>query len=144
MGTNFILRCIAAAALVLCASSASSQGYVWLQEAPTGRSVSDIPAPSGFVRVPLQDGSFEDWLRKLPLKRSPLVHLYDGSLKGNQTAQYAVIDLDVGNEDLQQCADSVIRLRAEYLHATRQFEALHFNFTSGDRADYSLWRKGYR
>ena len=131
-------------AIVLYAPLASAQGYAWLQEAPTGRSVGDISAPVGFARIQLQSGSFEDWLRKLPLKRSPLVHLYDGSLKGNQTAQYAVIDLDVGNEDLQQCADSVIRLRAEYLHATRQFEALHFNFTSGDRADYSIWRKGYR
>lgn len=50
---------------------------------------------------------------------------------------------DVGNKDLQQCADAVMRLRAEYLYKTKQFDALHFNFTSGFKADYSKWRNGY-
>ncbi len=51
---------------------------------------------------------------------------------------------DVGNKDLQQCADAVMRLRAEYLYKTKQFDALHFNFTNGFNAMYSKWRSGYR
>lgn len=50
----------------------------------------------------------------------------------------------MGNKDLQQCADAVMRLRAEYLFKTKQFDALYFNFTSGFKADYSKWRSGYR
>lgn len=72
-----------------------------------------------------------------------LVHYYDGREKPNKVAA-AVLDADVGNKDLQQCADAVMRLRAEYLWKTKQYELLHFNFTSGFNADYKKWREGYR
>lgn len=52
--------------------------------------------------------------------------------------------MDVGERDLQQCADAIIRLRAEYLRQAGRFEEIHFNFTSGHRADYVKWREGYR
>lgn len=35
--------------------------------------------------------------------------LYNGSQKPNQSVHYAVFDIDVGKEDLQQCADAVMR-----------------------------------
>lgn len=72
-----------------------------------------------------------------------LVHYYNGQEKANKVAA-AVLSYDVGNKDLQQCADAVMRLRAEYLYKTKQFDLLHFNFTSGFKADYSKWRSGYR
>lgn len=72
-----------------------------------------------------------------------LVHYYNGEEKSNKVAA-AVLNFDVGNKDLQQCADAVMRLRAEYLYKTKQYELLHFNFTSGFKADYSKWRIGYR
>jgi hypothetical protein len=71
------------------------------------------------------------------------VHYYSGEEKTNKVAA-AVLNFDVGNKDLQQCADAVMRLRAEYLYKTKQYELLHFNFTSGFKADYSKWRSGYR
>lgn len=71
------------------------------------------------------------------------MHYYSGEEKSNKVAA-AVLNFDVGNKDLQQCADAVIRLRAEYLYKTKQYELLHFNFTSGFKADYSKWRSGYR
>ncbi len=37
-----------------------------------------------------------------------------------------------------------MRLRAEYLYSLQNYAALHFNFTSGDRADFGQWIKGYR
>jgi hypothetical protein len=56
----------------------------------------------------------------------------------------AVLNIDTGAKDLMQCADTVIRLWAEYLYSVDQSRAIHFNFTSGDRADFSRWAEGYR
>jgi len=104
-----------------------------------------ILPPPGFERVAAEPGSFGEWLRTLPLKPegSPVL-LWDGDKKLNQTAHYAVIALDVGRRDLQQCADAIIRLRAEYLWAAGRYSDIHYNFTSGDQADYEMWREGYR
>ncbi len=104
-----------------------------------------IPPPRGFERVPTEPGSFAEWLITLPLKPegSPVM-LWDGRKKPNQNAHHAVIALDVGDRDLQQCADAIIRLRAEYLWAVKHYSDIHFNFTSGDRADYEKWSEGYR
>ncbi|MEK7270494.1 MAG: DUF4846 domain-containing protein [Planctomycetota bacterium] len=56
----------------------------------------------------------------------------------------AIVDIDTGSRDLQQCADSVIRLRAEYLFSRGRFDAVSFKFTSGDPARYADWRAGLR
>ncbi len=58
----------------------------------------------------------------------------------------AVVDIDVGKRDLQQCADAVIRLRAEYLYtlSTAARSGIAFNFTSGDRSAFSRWAEGWR
>ncbi len=107
--------------------------------------INRIAIPRGYSREPLLLNSFGDWLRNLPLKAgNPKVLLYNGSLKGNQTAQYAVLDIDVGKKDLQQCADAVMRIRAEYLFSTQLYSKISFNFTSGDVCKYSEWRKGIR
>lgn len=104
-----------------------------------------IPPPPGAERLPLPPDSFGSWLRRLPLKRgNPPVMLFDGRPKANQQAHAAVLDLDVGPRDLQQCADAAIRLRAEYLFSLGRPDAIHFDFTSGDRADFSRWSRGDR
>jgi hypothetical protein len=104
-----------------------------------------IPLPRGFERVAVREGSFGDWLRHLPLKREGTpVYLYDGRKKGNQNAHIAVIDMDMGTGDLQQCADAIIRLRGEYLYAAQRFSAIHFRFTNGDDASFMMWASGYR
>jgi len=120
--------------------------YPWLESySPKEAIVNRIPAPSGYERVESASGSFAYWLRHLPLKKgSPPVRLYDGRLKSNQSAHFAVIDIDVSTRDLQQCADAVIRLRAEYLYSKGDYGAIHFNFTSGHRADFARWIEGYR
>jgi hypothetical protein len=56
----------------------------------------------------------------------------------------AVVDLDVGSRDLQQCADTVIRLRAEYLWAAGRRDEIAFRFTSGHLAAFSRWGDGLR
>jgi hypothetical protein len=124
----------------------SSASYAWRQSYVESSSIaSRIPPPSGCERVKAEPGSFADWLRHLPLKTGhPPVMLYDGRPKQNQEAHVAVIDMDVGKRDLQQCADSVIRLRAEYLYAAGLYERVRFHFTGGDLAEYSKWREGWR
>ena len=104
-----------------------------------------INPPPGYRRIEVEAGDFGDWLRNLPLKTgNPPVHLFNGELKRNQTAHFAVVDMDIGNKDLQQCADAIIRLRAEYLYSIADFDAIHFNFSSGDRADFRKWINGFR
>ena len=104
-----------------------------------------ISLPEGYERIPVQSGSFAHWLRNLPLKPGkPPLFLHDGTKKGNQSIHWAVIDIDTGKKDLQQCADAIIRLRAEYLYSIKKYKNIHFNFTSGDIAAYTKWAKGYR
>ncbi len=56
----------------------------------------------------------------------------------------AVIDMDTGNRDLQQCADAIMRLRAEYLFGEKRYADIRFNFTNGFPAEYAKWREGQR
>ncbi|MGZ5242636.1 MAG: DUF4846 domain-containing protein [Bacteroidia bacterium] len=112
----------------------------------TGNKVSTrFSPPAAFTRIAAQPNSFETYLRNIPLKPDGTkVKLYNGKLKSNENAAAAVLDVEVGTENLQQCADAVMRLRAEYLYSTKQYSKIHFNFTNGFRADYSEWMKGNR
>lgn len=112
----------------------------------TGTTVSDrFNTPDGFIRLPENGYSFSTFLSTFPLKKSGTkVMLYNGNEKNRQDVHEAVLDIDVGTKDLQQCADAVMRLRAEYLYKTKQYEKLHFNFTNGFNAEFAKWAKGYR
>jgi len=101
--------------------------------------------PTGFKRVEMKDDSFANYLQNFSLKpHNSKVYLYNGDLKYRQDVHVAVLDIDVGKRDLQQCADATMRLRAEYLYKNKQFDKITFNFTNGFKASYSKWRKGYR
>jgi len=101
--------------------------------------------PNNFTRTIVDTSSFSHWLRSLPLKEAgSAVKLYNGSEKDNQNAHVAVVDMKIGNKDLHQCADAIIRLRADYLFEKRRFDEINFHFTNGFEAKYSLWRSGKR
>ncbi|WP_242973341.1 DUF4846 domain-containing protein [Clostridium thermosuccinogenes] len=103
-----------------------------------------IQVPEGFVRIEADAGSFGEYLRNLPLKpHGSKVKYYDGRTKPRDV-HAAVLDIDVGNRDLQQCADAVMRLWAEYLYGKGLYDEIHFNFTNGFKADYATWRQGNR
>jgi hypothetical protein len=93
---------------------------------PTYKSIVDIPAPAGFKRVNYPKNSFANWLEEVLLKKDKTVYLFDGRKKQNQTAQFAVLDIPIGNKDLQQCADAVMRLRAMYLFNIKEFDSITF------------------
>lgn len=100
--------------------------------------------PVGFMRGEEEEASFASFLRQLPLKsHGAEVYYYDGTIKKRQVHD-AVVAMDIGNRDLQQCADAIIRLRAEYWYQQGAFEKIHFNFTNGFQVDYQRWIEGYR
>ncbi|UKB83284.1 DUF4846 domain-containing protein [Chryseobacterium sp. MEBOG06] len=69
---------------------------------------------------------------------------YDGNPISTQDLHEAVLDIDTGNKDLQQCADAVIRLRAEYLYKMKMTDEIKFHFTSGDLISWSDYKNGTR
>jgi len=120
--------------------------YPWPSQGGTGETLAArILPPPGYVRELEHDHSFAHWLRHLPLlpEGSP-VRLHTGALKPRQDVHAAVLDLDVGARDLQQCADAVMRLRAEYLHARGRISDLRFHFTSGHAVPFTRWAEGER
>ena len=101
--------------------------------------------PQNYKRINTQQGSFENYLQNFPLKpHGSKVYLYNGEEKYRQDVHSAVLDIDVGTRDLQQCADATMRLRAAYFYKLKQYDKISFNFTNGFNASYSKWRKGYR
>ncbi len=103
-----------------------------------------IPLPPGFHRIKANPHDFASWLRSVPLKKDRTVYLYNGTPKRNQDAQFAVLDISVGNQDLQQCADAVIRLRAEFLYANRNFINIDFFTEQRVRLNFLEWANGMR
>ena len=106
---------------------------------------SRIRVPEGYVRISAEEDSLAAFLRNYPLKedQSP-VFLYNGEQKRNQDAHIAVTKLPLETEDLQQCADSVMRIYAEYFWQTGQYDRISFHFVNGFPAEYVKWREGYR
>ncbi len=101
--------------------------------------------PSGFEREKAASHSFAAYLRQLPLKaHGANVLFYNGHTKPNYNTYDAVVNLPIGKRDLHQCADAIMRLRAEHLWKEKKFDQIHFNFTNGFRADYTRWMKGER
>lgn len=103
-----------------------------------------IPPPEGFTTVALANGSFGEWLRRLPFKKDNTVYLYNGRQKANQSAQYAVIDLPVGNKNLQQCADALLHLKTLYFFESNMQNDLRFTGTDGTIFSFAKWKLGER
>ncbi len=131
--------------IAIAATANAKPAYVWLQGPAVSSLRQRVAVPEGYDRVSIADSSFAAWLRELPVKvGQPKVLLFDGSAKKNQSAHQLIIDIDVGRRDLQQCADAVMRLRAEYLFAAGRADQVCFRFTSGDKHPWAQWRRGLR
>ena len=101
--------------------------------------------PENCSRIEVAPNSFGAYLRSLPLKPAGAnVVLYNGTQKAHQDVHAAVIDISVGDKDLQQCADAIMRLRAEYLYASEKQGEIIFNFTNGFAASWERWAQGER
>lgn len=116
-----------------------------VQTKPSNSLKDRIKTPKGFHRITTEPGSYADYLQTIALKpKGSKVKYYDGGIKPSEGIYTAVIDLDIGDEDLHQCADAIMRLKAEYLWRSKQYEKIHFNFTNGFKVEYSEWMKGRR
>jgi hypothetical protein len=135
--------------LASCQNNAGENKSIVSTETKNSRALSiskieEIKPPEGFARPIADPGSFTNWLRKISLKKDKTVYLYNGLPKRNQRAQFAILNKDIGNKDLVQCADAVMKLRAEYLFDTKQYSEIAFISTTGAVLNFGDWQKGYR
>jgi hypothetical protein len=83
--------------------------------------------PSGYTQIAAEAGSFSAWLQNLPLKPAGTpAKTYQGKIAHTDKYTGAIIDMSVGTQDLQQCADAVMRLRAEYLYQKKDYKGISF------------------
>lgn len=104
-----------------------------------------FPAPEDFSWIEEKPDTFGHYLENFKLKNygAPILK-YDGTAIATQHLHEAVYDIDTGSKDLQQCADVLIRLRAEYLFKTKKFGEIKFHFTSGDLLTWDDYKNGTR
>lgn len=112
---------------------------------PIINEIRDIKAPHNFTALSPPKGSYAHFLQSLPLKPTGTeIKYFDGRIKSHFNDYIAIIDLPIGNKDLHQCADAVIRLRADYLYSIKQYDNIHFDFTNGMTVGYNNWMQGQR
>jgi hypothetical protein len=134
--------------LMLGSTPVLAQSYPWRGSLTTANDTiaARFAPPAGFARVPTAPGSFGAWLRGLPLLPAGTpVKLHTGADKPRQDVHLAVVDIDIGARDLQQCADAVMRLRAEYLRAVGRTAEIAFPDTgSGAPIAWTRYAAGER
>ncbi len=131
-----LLLCAAIATAAAAPPAGARAPYGWraADAAPAETLAERFAPPPGFTRTPATSGSFAAWLRGLPLRPADApVLLHTGKPKGRQGVHAAVVDIDVGPRDLQQCADAIMRLRAEWLYSRGRDGEIAFNDTDGKR-----------
>lgn len=118
----------------------------WVAINPDGTTLlTRFNPPEGYTRKELPEGSFASFVCNYPLKEDGApVKLYNGALWDIQYVHAAVFDLPLENEDFQQCADSIMRMYAEYYWHIGQQDKIAFYCTNGFLAEYTKWREGYR
>ncbi len=101
--------------------------------------------PQGFKRIEVNNNSFGAYLRKVPLKsHGAIVKYHNGYEKDRPDVYAAVMDLQIGTRDLHQCADAVMRLKADYHYSREEWDSIHFNLTNGFNLEYNQWKEGKR
>ena len=121
-----------AKSLVVCVALLLSRGAA-------AETIADaFPPPEGAARAPADD--FGAWLRARPLRAAgEPVRTHSGAVVHHRAR---VVDLPLVPGDLQQCADSAIRLRAEWQR--ERGISPSFKATSGDPIPWSRFSAGER
>lgn len=126
-----------------------SQIYVTTQPLEIDQTRSTIRTrfnpPNGFSWIQQEQGSFSEFLTNFPLHPPNLpVRDFTGVPIEEQQHHVAILKIDVGEKNLQQCADAWIRLYAEYLWLNRRFDDIGFEFTSTQFFAWDDYKIGYR
>lgn len=128
------------------------QKYPWIADpkcdapAVVGTLEERFAAPPGSKRVAVAHNSFGAWLRTLPLAEAGTpVLTYQGKVLHPASHENiaAVVAIDIGKADLQQCADSVIRLHAEW-RWSRGERSMAYRAAAGTQMTLESWLKGAR
>ncbi|WP_244140772.1 DUF4846 domain-containing protein [Kaistella flava (ex Peng et al. 2021)] len=101
--------------------------------------------PKGFYWINEEPGSFSQFLNNFPLHPPNFpVRDFTGVPIEQQQHHIALLKIDVGVKNLQQCADAWIRLYAEYLWINQRFDEIGFEFTSSQFFTWNDFKKGIR
>jgi hypothetical protein len=104
-----------------------------------------VKVPEGYAREVYSEGSFQHFIQNYPLKKfGAKVINYDGNEYFYQSGHFGILELSVPKNGLQQCADALIRLRAEYLWKQNRKSEIGFEFTSGHYCSWNNYAEGYR
>ena len=103
-----------------------------------------ICVPKDYRRTKEKADSLGTFLRNYAVlpDQSPIL-LYDGNEKDSGNAA-SVFNMHLGKKDLQQCADSVIRVYAEYMRASGRENRILFHFVNGFACDWKSYKSGRR
>ncbi len=100
-------------------------------------------APEGYTRPDAT--AYGNYLRDFPVKaHGTSVLTYNGQVSSLNPYSKAVLDLPLERQDLLQCADAVMYLRADYLKNNKLEDKIGFHFVSGLYCDYASYKKGFR
>jgi len=101
--------------------------------------------PKGYFWVKEIPKSFGEYMVNFPLHPPNFpIRDYKAVPIDEQNFHIAILKIDVGDKDLQQCADAWMRLYAEYLWSQKRFGEIGFEFTSGQYFSWNDFKKGIR
>ncbi|WP_051190402.1 DUF4846 domain-containing protein [Kaistella palustris] len=101
--------------------------------------------PKGYAWVNEVPGSFSEYLVNFPLHPPNFpIRDYRAVPIEKQSFHVAILKIDVGDRDLQQCADAWMRLYAEYLWSQKRYDEIAFEFTSGQLFTWNDYKNGVR
>ncbi len=132
---------LAAMTFPLCADD-----YPWPRTTPVHEPlVYRFPPPAGAKRTVVAEGSWAQWLRHLPLRPpdAPVVSV-SGSTIWYSDSRYVGAVIDMDERKNQECADVILRLRAEYLRWAGREDEIVFSLTGPGTISWPEWQAGMR
>lgn len=130
--------------IVALATATSRAGYEGLADKGSGTESieSRFPPPEGFRRVVVAPGSYQEWLRRLPLlPRTTVATDWQNRPVFRPEEVGGVLDWRLLGS-VEQCADIAIRLMSEHAYAEKPGTSPRFRSLSGQDIQWAQWLEG--